>query len=128
MTTKLLDSSDNELSIKTINDYGISTFLIYYDNNTKKHSAKFSTRLSKQSNKAFIRKIYFSSDYDWSLFGINGVLKIESMLMKLKVKNIVIQASLLDGLEVYFWTRCGYKPILNNKNKKYFLMQKVLLS
>ena len=126
MATKLFDSLENELLIKTIREKQISSFIINNDNNSKKQSAKFLIRLSKQKHKAFARKIYFSPNNDWSSFGINGVLNIESILKKLNVKDVTIKASLLDGLEIYFWTRCGYKPILNNKNKNYFLMQKRL--
>tara|TARA_Y100000817_G_C16650178_1_gene452464 strand:- start:204 stop:590 length:387 start_codon:yes stop_codon:yes gene_type:complete len=126
MTTKIFDSLENELLIKTIHEKHIKSFKINHENNAKKQNANFLIRLSKQKHKASVKKIYFSPNNDWSSFGINGVLKIESILKKLNVKDVTIKASLLDGLEVYFWTRCGYKPILNNKNKSYFLMQKRL--
>ncbi|MBI51946.1 MAG: hypothetical protein CL779_01845 [Chloroflexi bacterium] len=128
MTIKILDALKNESSIKIISKKKISSFIIAHHNDKEKQSAKFSIRLSKNKNQASIRKICFPSNYDWASFGISGVLKIESLLIKLNIKKIIIQASLKDGLEVYFWTRCGYKPVLNNKNKDYFLMQKFLSS
>ena len=125
MTIKIFDSSENELSVEIIHDKKINTFNLL-DQNTKNQKAQFSITLSKNKTKASLKKICFSTNYDWSSLGISGVLKIEEILIKINVKKIIIQASLSDGLEVYFWTRCGYKPVLNNKDQNHFLMQKIL--
>jgi hypothetical protein len=55
--------------------------------------------------------------FEWSGFGINGVLSIEKLLNIMSIDTYYIKASNGDGLGIYFWTRCGYSPVLKDQHK-----------
>ena len=65
----------------------------------------------------YITIIDTHKNFEWSGFGINGVLSIERILNAMNIDSYYFKAPNDDGLGIYFWTRCGYRPVLKEQYK-----------
>lgn len=120
---KLLDQSVDNLNIITLEqatkiNKNIHLIYVNFSNvNTKNYASfKFEFNYEPLLNTC-ISKVSNDASFEWSAFGINGVLSIERILAKMNINNYYIKAFNNDGLCIYFWTRCGYRPVLNENHK-----------
>ena len=94
--------------------------IILFDKKLEK-IVKFHIFLSKNYiNKLVYRKVCFYKHCNWSSVGLVGILFIEKIFTLLGFNSYISQAEMNDGLEIYFWSRVGYKPHLDNADKNYF--------
>jgi hypothetical protein len=94
--------------------------IILFDKQMEK-IVNFKISLSNKYIKNLLyQKVCFYNDCNWSSIGLVGVLFIEKIFKLLGFNSYISQAAMNDGLEIYFWSRVGYKPLLNNTDKNHF--------